>query len=66
MEASSGVTYIPKWTEVAVTFSIIAAGFAIFRLAAKHLPVFEAAEHEAAAAGNRARPGLAAVNATGD
>lgn len=40
VEAASGVTYIPKWTEVMVTLSIIAAGFAVFRLAAKHLPVF--------------------------
>jgi Ni/Fe-hydrogenase subunit HybB-like protein len=46
MERSSGVSYIPKWTEVAVTFSIVAAGFFIFRLAAKNLPVFEAAPHE--------------------
>ena len=45
MEASSGTHYIPKWTEVAVTLSIVAAGFAIFRLAAKYLPVF-AEEHE--------------------
>ncbi|MBE0659793.1 MAG: Ni/Fe-hydrogenase cytochrome b subunit [Bryobacteraceae bacterium] len=66
MEASSGVTYIPKWTEVAVTFSIIAGGFAIFRLAAKNLPVFEAAEHEVPAAANGSRGELASVNATGD
>ena len=41
METGSGAHYIPAWTEVAVTLSIIAAGFAIFRLAAKNLPVFE-------------------------
>ena len=41
MERGSGVTYIPAWTEVAVTLSIIAAGFAIFRFLAKRLPVFE-------------------------
>jgi Ni/Fe-hydrogenase subunit HybB-like protein len=40
VESASGVTYVPKWTEVVVTLSIIAAGFAIFRFAAKHLPVF--------------------------
>jgi Ni/Fe-hydrogenase subunit HybB-like protein len=40
IESASGTTYIPKWTEVMVTLSIIAAGFAIFRIAAKHLPVF--------------------------
>jgi Ni/Fe-hydrogenase subunit HybB-like protein len=41
IEAASGTRYIPAWTEVAVTLSIIAAGFAIFRLAAKYLPIFE-------------------------
>jgi Ni/Fe-hydrogenase subunit HybB-like protein len=41
MEAGSGATYVPAWTEVAVTLAIIAAGFAIFRLAAKHLPIFD-------------------------
>jgi Ni/Fe-hydrogenase subunit HybB-like protein len=46
IEAASGTTYIPRWTEVAVTLSIVALGFAIFRLAAKHLPVFEH-EHDA-------------------
>jgi Ni/Fe-hydrogenase subunit HybB-like protein len=44
MEASSGTRYIPKWTEVIVTLSIVAAGFAIFRFAARHLPVFEEEE----------------------
>ena len=46
MEASSGAHYIPKWTEVAVTLSIVAAGIAIFRLAARHLPVFQAENGE--------------------
>jgi Ni/Fe-hydrogenase subunit HybB-like protein len=41
MEASSGTHYIPKWTEIMVTLSVVAAGFAIFRLAAQYLPVFE-------------------------
>lgn len=41
MQAASGTSYIPAWTEVAITLSIIAAGFAIFRFAAKNLPVFE-------------------------
>src|SRR5437764_11495056 len=41
MEASSGVHYIPKWTEIAITLSIIAVGFAAFRMAARYLPVFE-------------------------
>ncbi|HYX69619.1 MAG TPA: Ni/Fe-hydrogenase cytochrome b subunit [Terriglobales bacterium] len=43
MEASAGVRYFPKWTEIAVTASIVAAGFAIFGLAAKYLPIFESA-----------------------
>jgi Ni/Fe-hydrogenase subunit HybB-like protein len=40
MEASAGLHYFPKWTEVAITASIVAAGFAIFGLAAKYLPIF--------------------------
>ncbi len=42
MESSAGMHYFPKWTELAVTASIIAAGFAVFGLAAKHLPIFPA------------------------
>jgi Ni/Fe-hydrogenase subunit HybB-like protein len=49
IEAASGTTYIPRWTEVAVTLSIVAVGFAVFRLAVKHLPVFQE-EHEEEAA----------------
>ena len=41
MEANAGTAYLPRWTEVAVTLAIIAVGFAVFRLAAKHLPIFE-------------------------
>jgi Ni/Fe-hydrogenase subunit HybB-like protein len=49
MEAAAHIRYIPKWTELAVTASIIAAGFAIFALAAKYLPIFpEGAKREAA------------------
>jgi Ni/Fe-hydrogenase subunit HybB-like protein len=46
MEAAAGVRYMPKWTEITVTLAIIAAGFAIFRFAARHLPVFEEPKHE--------------------
>jgi len=47
MEAGSGTHYVPKWTEVAVTLAIIAAGFAIFRVVAQHFPIFEeTAAHE--------------------
>lgn len=41
MEAGSGVKYVPKWSEVAITLSIIAAGFAIFRIVAGYFPIFE-------------------------
>jgi Ni/Fe-hydrogenase subunit HybB-like protein len=40
MELGSGTHYIPKWSEVVITLWIIALGFAIFRYAAKHLPIF--------------------------
>ncbi|HBY59831.1 MAG TPA: Ni/Fe-hydrogenase cytochrome b subunit [Solibacterales bacterium] len=48
MERAAGVSYIPKWTEVAVTLAIVAAAFAIFRVAVRNLPVFAEGEHEAA------------------
>jgi Ni/Fe-hydrogenase subunit HybB-like protein len=50
MEAAARVHYIPKWTEMAVTASIIGAGFAIFGLAVKYLPIFPAATTEDASA----------------
>jgi Ni/Fe-hydrogenase subunit HybB-like protein len=40
LEAGSGAAYVPKWTEVAVTLGIVAAGFAMFRAAVRRLPVF--------------------------
>jgi Ni/Fe-hydrogenase subunit HybB-like protein len=46
MESASGTHYVPKWSEIAITLSIIAIGFAIFRAASKHLPVFEPKEKE--------------------
>lgn len=52
MEASSGTSYIPKWTEIMVTLAVVAAGFAIFRMAVKYLPVFEEPdEHSHGSAG---------------
>ena len=47
MEAASGAHYVPRWTEMAVTLSIVALGFAIFRAAAHYFPVFEARPAEA-------------------
>jgi Ni/Fe-hydrogenase subunit HybB-like protein len=42
LEAGTGVRYFPSWMEIAVTMSIVAAGFAVFGLAARHLPIFPA------------------------
>jgi len=42
LEAGSGTHYMPKWSEVAVTLSLVAVGFAIFRVIGQHFPVFEA------------------------
>jgi Ni/Fe-hydrogenase subunit HybB-like protein len=47
LEAGSGTHYIPKWSEVAVTLSIVAAGFAIFHFIARNFLVFETERHEA-------------------
>ena len=43
MQASAGVHYFPKWTELAITLSLVAAAFTAFWYAAKYLPVFPAA-----------------------
>ena len=44
LESAAEMHYVPKWTEVAVTGAIIAAGFALFGFAAKYLPIFPAEE----------------------
>ena len=41
LEASQATHYIPKWPEIMITLSLISIGFAIFRMAALHLPLFE-------------------------
>jgi Ni/Fe-hydrogenase subunit HybB-like protein len=46
LEAGSGTHYVPKWSEVAVTLSIVACGFAAFRMIAGYFPIFEAHSHE--------------------
>jgi Ni/Fe-hydrogenase subunit HybB-like protein len=51
LEAGSGTHYLPKWSEIAITLSIVAAGFAIFRVIAQYFPVFEAHSQETALAG---------------
>jgi Ni/Fe-hydrogenase subunit HybB-like protein len=48
MEASAGVHYFPKWSEIAVTASIVGIGFATFGLAVKYLPIFPAAGERSA------------------
>jgi Ni/Fe-hydrogenase subunit HybB-like protein len=42
IEAGSGTHYFPKWSEVAVTLSLVAVGFAIFRVIGQYFPIFEA------------------------
>ncbi|MEX2117020.1 MAG: Ni/Fe-hydrogenase cytochrome b subunit [Bacteroidota bacterium] len=46
LERYSGMNYFPSWMEVSVTLMVIALGFAAFRLAVKHLPIFEHATDE--------------------
>ncbi len=41
VEAELGIRYIPKWTEVLFSYSLIAVGVALTYLVVKHLPVFE-------------------------
>lgn len=50
MEASSGVSYFPSWTELSVTLMIVALGFALFGAAVKYLPVFPEMERSPAPA----------------
>jgi len=50
LESGSGTHYVPRWSEVAITLSIVAAGFAIFRVIAEYFPVFEAQSHAVALA----------------
>jgi len=40
MQASAGVQYFPRWTELSITLSLIVAAFSAFWYAVKYLPVF--------------------------
>ncbi len=40
LAAKTGVDYFPSWMEISVTMMIVALGFGIFSLAAKHLPIY--------------------------
>jgi Ni/Fe-hydrogenase subunit HybB-like protein len=64
MEAQAGVRYVPKWTEAGITAAIVAAGFAIFAVAAKYLPIFEE-EHSHAGSGHGPRPAAVARTTVG-
>ena len=48
LESAAGMHYVPKWTEIAVTGAIIAAGFALFGLAEQYLPIFPAEQPQRA------------------
>lgn len=68
-ETAAGLHYVPKWTEIAVTGAMIAAGFALFGLAVKYLPIFPAeAAHERTSAVEpvAAGVGTAALQNAGD
>jgi c(7)-type cytochrome triheme protein len=64
MDRSSGVHYFPSWNELAITASIVAAGFLLFGLAVKYLDVFPAEDMKEIAEGRRAQlPALTALRA---
>lgn len=44
LEAGTGQTYLPRWGEFLISYSLIAAGVAAFALGIKHLSVFPEAE----------------------
>ena len=41
LEGWAGKAYFPSWMEIMVTISIVTAGFIVFALAAKYLPLFK-------------------------
>jgi Ni/Fe-hydrogenase subunit HybB-like protein len=60
MERAAGTRYIPAWSEVAITLSIVGVGILLFTLATKYLPIFTHGypepKKEPAAVGPRALP----------
>jgi Ni/Fe-hydrogenase subunit HybB-like protein len=40
MQASAGIHYFPKWTELSITLGLVAGAFTVFWYAVKYLPVF--------------------------
>lgn len=66
MDQSSGVHYFPSWTELAITASIVTAGFVLFGLAVKYLDVFPPEDMKEIARGKRAElPALTALQSPG-
>jgi c(7)-type cytochrome triheme protein len=63
LDAASGANYFPSATEIAVTASIVTAGFIIFGLAVRFLPIFP--EKETARARQACKPALPAVAVLG-
>jgi Ni/Fe-hydrogenase subunit HybB-like protein len=47
-EVIAGKTYVPYWTEIAVSGMLVTVGVMGFYLTARYLPVFEPDEHAAA------------------
>ena len=64
MERASGVSYVPRWTELAITLGIVALGFAIFRFAARNFPIL--GEEPAVDSERQEEPRLEASLAQGD
>ena len=60
LEASSGTHYVPKWSEVSVTLSMVALGFALFRFFAQHFPIFDERRPQPAAREAHAEQGVPA------
>jgi Ni/Fe-hydrogenase subunit HybB-like protein len=60
MQRSAGVEYLPRWTEVMITVSIVAVGVLAFTLAVKYLPIF----HEEPLPATREDKATAPVTAT--
>ncbi len=61
LEYSAHAHYFPRWTEVAVTLSIVGMGFLLFSLGVRYFNVFEA--HAAAAAPGAVRASARSLSA---
>ena len=68
LETAAGMHYVPRWTEIAVTGAIIAAGFALFALATKYLPIVPAEERPVIPVPEpmMAKPAVAVLEHAGD